>query len=51
MSKKLNKEIVFNAVCENLSYDGKGCIKYDHHVGFFSNLLEGEEGEFVMTHV
>ncbi len=50
MSKKLNKEIVFNAVCENLSYDGKGCIKYDHHVGFFSNLLQGEEGEFVMTH-
>lgn len=50
MSKKLNKEIVFNAVCENLSYDGKGCIKYDHHVGFFSNLLEGEEGEFGMTH-
>lgn len=50
MSKKLSKEIVFNAVCENLSYDGKGCIKYNHHVGFFPNLLEGEEGEFVMTH-
>ena len=50
MKNKGNKEIVFNSKCENLSHDGKGCIKYNNHVGFFDNVLPGEEGVFVMTY-
>ena len=50
MKNKGNTEIVFNSKCENLSHDGKGCIKYNNHVGFFDNVLPGEEGIFVMTY-
>lgn len=50
MIKKSKKEIEFTSKCENLAHDGKGCIKYDGHVGFFSNVLPGEEGKFVMTY-
>lgn len=50
MSNKSFKEIEFEAKCENMSYDGKGCIKYNNHVGFYPNLLPGEEGIFVMNY-
>ena len=50
MANKGYKEKEFISKCENLSHDGKGCIKYNGHVGFFSNVLPGEEGKFVMTY-
>lgn len=43
-----NKE--FEAVCENMSFDGKGCVHYNNHVGFIPSLLEGEKARIVMTY-
>ena len=50
MGNKSNKQIEFTSKCENMSFDGKGCIKYNGHVGFFPNVLPSEEGKFVMTY-
>ena len=50
MINKSKKEKEFVSKCENLSYDGKGCVKFNNHVGFIANVLPGEEGSFVMTY-
>lgn len=50
MANKGFKKEEFTATCSNLSFDGKGCIKYKDHVGFFNNVLPSEEGIFVMTY-
>ena len=47
---KVNKHIEFEAVCENMSFDGKGCVHYNGHVGFIPNLIEGEKANIVMTY-
>ena len=50
MINKSKKEKEFVSKCENLSSDGKGCVKFNNHVGFIANVLPGEEGSFVMTY-
>ena len=47
---KGTKKIEFEAICENMSFDGKGCVHYKNHVGFIPSLLEGEKARIVMTY-
>lgn len=46
----VNKKIEFEAVCENMSYDGKGCVHYNGHIGFIPSLIEGEKAKIIMTY-
>lgn len=47
---KPTKKVEFEAVCENMSFDGKGCVHYNGHVGFIPGLIEGEKADIVMTY-
>ena len=46
----VNKRIEFEAVCENMSFDGKGCVFYNGHIGFIPGLIKGERAKIVMTY-
>ena len=46
----VNKKIEFEAVCENMSFDGKGCVFYNGHIGFIPGLIKGERAKIVMTY-
>lgn len=46
----VTKKIEFEATCENMSFDGKGCVFYNGHIGFIPGLIEGEKAKIVMTY-
>ena len=44
------KEIEFEGECIDLSFDGKGLVKYDGQIGLIPNLLPGEKAKIVITY-
>jgi 23S rRNA (uracil1939-C5)-methyltransferase len=44
------QEIEFEGECLDLSFDGKGLVKYDGQIGWIPNLLPGEKARIVITY-